>query len=171
MHNYKDRTEATDKSEEFKYHAYTYLSQYLDTIGDSATDEDLHAKVFENIKELYFPDRELETSLHRLFSKKKFPLLNEIKEYLENEPLEYEHTENRFKYIYEYHFKFKISDLNSIYSNFEYLFNDSEFDDLDEEWKALIRYFSKKLRKVSENISKNLNLDYVWIFKISLQFQ
>ena len=126
---------------------------------------------YENIKELYFPDRELETSLHRLFSKKKFPLLNEIKEYLENEPLEYEHTENRFKYIYEYHFKFKISDLNSIYSNFEYLFNDSEFDDLDEEWKALIRYFSKKLRKVSENISKNLNLDYVWIFKISLQFQ
>lgn len=162
LQHFENTTEATYKSEELKYHAYTYLSQYLDSIGNEVNDQDLHSKVFENIKELYFPDRELETSLHRLFSKKKFSLLNEIKEYLENnQPLENEHTENCFAYIYEYHFKFKISDLNSIYSNFEFLFDDSEFDDLDEEWKALIRYFSKELRKVSEKISKSLNLDYV----------
>ena len=156
--NFKDTT-GNKVNLEFKYHAYTCLSQYLDTIGCSASDQDIEAKVFENIKELYFPDRELKTSLHRLFSKRKFSLISKIKDYLESQPLDNQLIENRFKYIYDYHLKFTISKLNAIYSDFDYLFDDSEFDDLDEEWKNLIEYFSNVLRKVSNNIAGKFKLN------------
>jgi len=156
--NFKDTT-GNKVNLEFKYHAYTYLSQYLDTFGGSALDQDIEAKVLENIDELYFPDRELKTSLHRLFSKRKFSLISKIKDHLESQPLDNQLIENRFKYIYDYHLKFTISKLNAIYSDFDYLFDDSEFDDLDEEWKNLMQYFSNELRKVSNNIAGKFKLN------------
>jgi len=90
-----------NKLEECENNAYPKLSSYLMT---GECDETV---IFENINQIYFPDRKLKTPLHRLFSLKKFEILHEShKKELESKSKNYDNVLTQLEYIYDYHFKY-----------------------------------------------------------------
>ena len=90
-----------NKLEECENNAYSKLSSYLMT---GRWDETV---IFENVNQIYFPDRELKTPLHRLFALKKIEILHKLhKKELESKSKNYDKVLTQLEYIYDYHFKY-----------------------------------------------------------------
>ena len=120
--------------------------------GEEISDEQLKGELKNDennlLKQVYYPDRYLNTPLHKLFAERKFQVLKEIKDDLENGKLKISEEEvvKQFDYIYEYHFEFDKNDLLRIYAEFDYLF-DFEYENFDQPEIDLIAYFQKKLNE------------------------
>jgi len=133
-----------NKLEECENNAYSKLSSYLMT---GRWDETV---IFENVNQIYFPDRELKTPLHRLFALKKFEILHKLhKKELESKSKNYDKVLTQLEYIYDYHFKYSKDDLESVYTEFDYLFNDEEYENLDRETHESMEYFVSVLKNIS----------------------
>ena len=67
-------------------------------------------------------------------------------------------TNAQFKYIYKYHYKFEKKIFKRVYIDFDYLFTDVEFYQLDEDMEETMEFFSDKLQDIAEKIIKDFDL-------------
>lgn len=96
------------------------------------TDDQLVAELTsaQFLKQLLTPDRDLNTALHELVSFKKFKVIEDLKQAVDDKnlmPTLVEEAVEQLKYLRKYHFKFTRDTLDRIYSKFDYLYED--FDD------------------------------------------
>ena len=136
------------------HEAYPLIVRELRDI-DNFSDEDLYNKVNESIHQIYMPDRELNTSLTKIFQNQRFNVFNQIKTQLEtssDKNVYHKEAEEQFKYIYEYHFKFDKTYLNYFYSEFHYLIDEFDFCELDKETRDSITFFRRNLKQISEKM-------------------
>lgn len=108
------------------------------------------------IDQIFFPNRYLSSSLHMLFSKKEFPLLQKIKNYIEskiNRNFLITLTEKQFEYIFKYHFEFDSISVN-IFSDIRYLFSEREQNELTDDQEETIEFFEDFLSDINTNVNK-----------------
>ena len=151
-----------EKQQNFAYPELTKNLRSLDKEPELSNDDDLFEYIKKNINQIFLPDRELSTPLHQLFSKKKFELLHNIRQYLSSNLAVLNHciseTDAQFKYIYKYHYKFEKKLFKRVYIDFDYLFADVDFYQLDEDMEVTMEFFSAKLREIAEKIIKDFDL-------------
>ena len=151
-----------EKEQNFAYPQLTKNLNSLDKEPELSNDDDLFEYIKKNINQIFLPDRELSTPLHQLFSKKKFELLHNIRQYLSSNLTLLNHciseTDAQFKYIYKYHYKFEKKIFKRVYIDFDYLFADVDFYQLDEDMEVTMEFFSAKLREIAEKIIKDFDL-------------
>ena len=89
-------------------------------------------------------------------------MLSKIKDYLSSDPNALQNciseTDSQFKYIYKYHNKFEKKVVKRTYVEFDYLFVDVDFFDLDKATEDTMDYFSNELRKIAEKIITDFEL-------------
>ena len=162
--NFEDVLQGNEIEERSNNSAYPKLTNYIRCLDQKldATNEDLFNHIKDNLHQIFLPDRELRTPLHGLFSKKKFQVLTKIKDYLSSNPTALQNciseTDSQFKYIYKYHNKFEKKVFKRTYADFDYLFVDVDFFDLDEATENTMEYFSDKLRNIAEKIITDFEL-------------
>ena len=136
-----------NKLEECENNAYPKLSSYLMTGGCDET------VILGSINQIYFPDRELKTPLHRLLALKKFEILHKLhKKELESKSKNYDKVLTQLEYIYDNHFKYSKDDLESVFTEFDYLFNDEDSENLDRETHESMEYFVSELKNISHKL-------------------
>lgn len=132
--------------------AYPKLTSFINRLDNEVTNDEIFNEIMKLKDQIFFPDRELRTPLHALFSKKKFEVFNKIHAYFKSNPgdLTICHSEanKQFAYIYKYHHKFDVKKLRRLYVDFDYLFTDEEFYELDEETERSLSFFSGELRNI-----------------------
>ena len=112
------------------------------------------------IDQIFFPNRYLSSPLHLLYSKKKFPLLQKIKNHIDSEPISYKDfliflAEKQFEYIFKYHVKIDMVSVN-IYSELKYLFNECELDALTKEQNEIMEFFEPILYEIHTNVKNKI---------------
>ena len=95
-----------------------------------------------------------------LYSKKKFPLLQKIKNHIDSEPISYKDfliflAEKQFEYIFKYHVKIDMVSVN-IYSELKYLFNECELDELTKEQNEIMEFFEPILYEIHTNVKNKI---------------
>ena len=115
------------------------------------------------INQIFFPNRNLRTPLHILYSGKKLQLLEDIKSFLlENSDLDNDLNlvKKQFEYIYKYHLEYDMVDIN-IYSKIKCLFDDFEFKHLTKEQKDTIDFYEEILNEIKMEVKNELK-DHNW---------
>ena len=130
-------------------------------VPDFISSNDLRISEVKLIDQIFFPNRYLSSSLHMLFSKKEFPLLQKIKNYIESKikaDIHYRNqlitlTEKQFEYIFKYHFEFDSISVN-IFSDIRYLFSEREQNELTDDQEETIEFFEDFLSDINTNVNK-----------------
>jgi hypothetical protein len=130
-------------------------------VPDFISSNDLRISEVKLINQIFFPNRYISSSLHMLFSKKEFPLLQKIKNYIESKikaDIHYRNylitlTEKQFEYIFKYHFEFDSISVN-IFSDIRYLFSEREQNELTDDQEETIEFFEDFLSDINTNVNK-----------------
>ena len=167
--NFEDVLQGIEVEEKPLNSAYPELTNYIRSLDKKPEikDDYLFNHIKENIDQILLPDRELRTPLHQLFSKKKFEILQNINQYLTSllnlDPTALDNcinkTYSQFEYIHKYHYKIEKNLLTRVYVEFDYLFVDVDFFQLDEKTEKTMNYFSDELRKIADKIITNFDLE------------
>lgn len=142
--------------------AYPELTSFINKSNDTISDDDLFDDIKKKVNQIFFPDRELRTPLHLLFSKKRFQVIVRISNHLKSNPSDLNKSikdaDEQFDYIYKHHHKFEKKKLARLYVDFDYLFTEEEFYDLDEIVEESIIHFSSELKKIYEEVVSKFKL-------------
>jgi hypothetical protein len=124
--------------------------------------KEIHISVNKLIYQIFWPNRNLRSPLHLLYSEKKFKLLEQIYDYLKdnitsniNDNIYEILTRKQFEYIFKYHLEFDSVSIN-VYSQVSYLLDDYELENLAQEQSDLMDDYESILKRIGEQIKQEM---------------
>jgi hypothetical protein len=155
--NMEDKQILNMEDEQILEHITKHVEFYLNDFSEFLSDKNFKISVNKLIHQIFWPNRNLRSPLHLLYSEKKYELLKQISIYLKNNIKDFEMlgTRKQFEYIFKYHLEFDSVSIN-VYSQVSYLLNDYELENLPDEQSDLIDYYESILDGIGEKIKQEM---------------